>query len=90
MSQKKRVEAHLRESGTISRNWCLNLRITRLAAIMRTLKLEGWQFMTYKADGDYIYRLINTPPYEKEEDKEETNRWTIKKETGQISLDLRP
>ncbi len=61
MSQKQIVLEELRARGAISRNWCLQNYITRLAAIIHTLKKEGYKFIEQNCgkgmEGDYIYHL---------------------------------
>lgn len=56
--------------GEITRNQCLKVYISRLGAIIHTLKKEGWQFKTFtreteKPDGskgkDFVYLLVSKP-----------------------------
>lgn len=65
-SQKNIVKEHLRQYGFVSRNACLNMRITRLSAIICDLAKETnahgeyiYQFDTKQKDGDYIYTQTN-------------------------------
>lgn len=63
-SQKKRVENRLKERGKITRNECLNVfpRITRLGAIIHTLKQEGWNIEGKDEGNDYVYYAEIKPP----------------------------
>ncbi len=61
MSQKTIVLKQLRSEGRVTRNWCLDKRITRLAAIMLDLKHEGVNFDTEETAHDYIYTLKDKP-----------------------------
>lgn len=60
-TQKSKVIERLREFGEVSRNWCLDQYITRLAAIVAVLKTEGYEFETYELDGDYFYKVASAP-----------------------------
>lgn len=60
-SQKDIVLKQLRDTGVVSRNWCLQRYITRLSAIMLTLKNEGIHFEPKDLDGDYVYYLRDKP-----------------------------
>lgn len=62
MTQKDFVIKTLKETGEISRNYCLKNFISRLGAIMCDLKKEGWNFKTENTNGNYIYKLINSRP----------------------------
>ncbi len=62
MTQKEIVLKELRETGFVSRNWCLSNHISRLGAIMNRLKNEGIKFRTVSERtkdrvGDYKYIL---------------------------------
>ena len=59
MSQLKRVKAKLERDGYITRNECLSQfpAITRLSAIILTLKQEGYQFEAKEDGRDYKYSL---------------------------------
>ena len=59
MSQLKRVKAKLERDGYITRNECLSQfpAITRLSAIILTLKQEGYQFEAKDDGRDYKYSL---------------------------------
>jgi hypothetical protein len=60
-SQLKRVEDRLKQCGEISRNECLNLpfkkKITRLGAIMNSLKNKGMEWEGFSRGNDYVYKL---------------------------------
>jgi hypothetical protein len=60
-SQKNRIVGVLMEKGKITRNMCLANYISRLGAIICTLKSEGWDFRTEKDGGDYVYIVIKNP-----------------------------
>lgn len=62
-SQKERIIKKLLTDGYITRNECLSTfpAITRLGAIICTLKSEGWDFETKNVDGDYMYKTIKCP-----------------------------
>lgn len=61
MSQKSKVLKHMRETGSVSRNWALQNYITRLSAIMLDLKNEGVAFEGKWKDNDYLYHLLDKP-----------------------------
>ncbi len=61
LSQKQRVIKRLKETGQITRNECLRNFISRLSAIILELKKDGWDFETSEVDGDYIYKVFQTP-----------------------------
>ncbi len=61
MNQIEWVKSQLKEKGEISRNTCLKAYISRLSAIMLILKNEGWEFTTFKREGDYVYKLGKEP-----------------------------
>ena len=56
------IKGHLMEEGFVSRNWCLNRRITRLASRVRDLRDSGWniqgEVVKTEHGKDYVYRLI--------------------------------
>lgn len=60
-TQEKFVEAVLKKKGKISRNFCLQRYISRLSAIIFTLKTKGYkiegQFVKTKHGRDYVYYL---------------------------------
>ncbi len=60
-TQRKWVENQLKEYGEISRNGALKNFISRLGAIMCSLKQDGWEFDTSRREGDYVYKLIDYP-----------------------------
>ena len=61
LTQEQRVVGQLKEAGYISRNQCLNNYISRLSAIIVTLKRKGWEFKPMNVDSDYIYQVIKMP-----------------------------
>lgn len=62
-TQLERVKNKLKESGYITRNQCLSTypAITRLSAIMLLLKEEGWEYVGYSSNRDYVYKLVSYP-----------------------------
>jgi capsid portal protein len=60
-SQKEFVIEELKAHHKISRNHCLRNYISRLSAIILTLKKEGWLFETDFDNGDYVYRVVGEP-----------------------------
>lgn len=60
-SQKERVIKKLLADGEITRNQCLKNYISRLGAIICTLKSEGWDFETKNVKGDYVYKVTVCP-----------------------------
>ena len=61
-SQAQIVKQQLRNKGEVSRNWCIRENyITRLGAIIDSLKKKGWKFETEQRGGDYIYKLVYDP-----------------------------
>ena len=61
------VKNRLKDTGRISRNFCLSLRISRLGAIIDNLKKQGFEFTAYYQPNehggrDYIYEQLNRPP----------------------------
>lgn len=63
--QEQFIIDQLKLNGSISRNLCLQERITRLGAIICTLKKEGWNFETkyVKENGgnNFYYYVIKSP-----------------------------
>lgn len=60
-SQKEIVLKQMRETGSLTRNWCLQRFITRLGAIICTLKKEGMDISAEFKEGDYVYKLNSRP-----------------------------
>jgi len=60
-NQKQFVISHLREHKKISRNFALRCFISRLSAIILTLKKEGWVIIGENKDNDCIYSLKAEP-----------------------------
>lgn len=61
MSQEKIVLNELQERGAVTRNWCLQNRITRLSAIIHRLTGKGYNFRSERgerASDNYIYHLV--------------------------------
>lgn len=69
-NQLYEVEKHLIENGFITRNYCLQNFLSRLASRIDDLKKQGWEFKTerikYNGGTDFKYTAIRSP-YEKEE-----------------------
>jgi len=65
-SQRLRIIAKLKRDGTVSRNECLSQfpAITRLGAIICSLKKKGWKFTTNDTGKDYVYTWIRPPKKE--------------------------
>lgn len=62
MTQKQIVLEQLRTQGEVSRNWCIREQfITRLGAIIDSLKKKGYKFKTEERGGDYVYILEFDP-----------------------------
>ena len=60
-SQRILVQNKLNNTGTVTRNWCLDRRITRLSAIIHTLRNKyGMPIVSEpkKSKTDYVYTLI--------------------------------
>jgi len=55
-SQRQIVLEQLK-TGSVSRNWCLERRITRLGAIICALQKEGWEFDAQYINKDYLYKV---------------------------------
>ena len=62
-TQLKTVLDRLEETGEISRNYCLSRYISRLSAIIYSLKKKDYKFKEGWKDGDYVYTLISKPTY---------------------------
>ncbi len=60
-SQKQFVVDTLRKQGYITRNYCLQNFISRLGAIILTLKKAGMNIEAESKNGDYIYHLKDRP-----------------------------
>jgi phage-related protein len=60
-SQTERVKLRLEQTGEISRNECLRNYISRLSAIIYSLKKEGYEFTEFSRKGDYVYKVVVTP-----------------------------
>lgn len=61
ITQIQRVKNQLKETGEVSRNWCLANYISRLSAIVMILKEEGYELEASHRQGDYVYKLVNSP-----------------------------
>lgn len=69
-TQKQVVIEELLKNGRVTRNWALRKFISRLGAIVDTLKRDGYEFegfyeeyinaVGYKSK-DYVYRLLKKP-----------------------------
>lgn len=60
-TQTQIVREQLLKDGSVSRNWALSLRITRLAAIIQNLQEEGFLIEGRKDGGDWRYTLHDAP-----------------------------
>lgn len=64
-SQSEYVISLLKNYGNVSRNHCLEQRITRLGAIICSLNQNGWEiegrFEKTKNGKDFIYRVLKMP-----------------------------
>ena len=60
-SQQKFIKRVLRDKGEVSRNFALSNFISRLGAIICSLRKDGWEFDVERRDGDYIYKLKKAP-----------------------------
>ena len=64
VTQLERVKKILMEQGTISRNYCLDTRLTtRLSEYIRALREEGWNIDTDEktTKSDTLYHVKNMP-----------------------------
>ena len=55
------VKNYLKVKGSISRNYCLSIFISRLGAYVNQLNSEGWEIEGKKSGNDYVYTLKNKP-----------------------------
>lgn len=55
------VRRQLKETGQVSRNYCLERNITRLSAIILKLRAMGWGFEAGPLGGDYVYKVSYKP-----------------------------
>ena len=55
------VKNYLKVKGSISRNYCLSIYISRLGAYVNQLNSEGWEIEGRKVENDYVYTLKNQP-----------------------------
>lgn len=57
------IKEQLKETGCISRNWCLRNYISRLGAIIYDLKQEGYEFngknVKTEYGKDYVYYKVD-------------------------------
>ena len=64
-TQREIIISKLSEDGFVSRNWCLQSYISRLANYIFDLKQEGWQFTQdyYRTQWgkDYRYYVVSMP-----------------------------
>jgi hypothetical protein len=60
-TQLETITAILERDGRISRNACLSMFISRLAARIADLEDDGWIFETKKVGNDYEYRVVERP-----------------------------
>lgn len=66
-TQKQFVISNLNEFGEISRNTCLKQYITRLGAIIYSLKKQGWKiesdYRQTEYGKDFVYKLVSKPQF---------------------------
>lgn len=61
-TQKQRVIKKLLRDGYITRNECLRVYISRLGALIESLKHEGFEFTAkYDENNDYVYTMVKSP-----------------------------
>ena len=60
-TQLNYVRNWLSVKGTISRNHCLSVYISRLSAYILELKNLGWEIEGKKSGNDYVYELKSKP-----------------------------
>jgi Helix-turn-helix domain len=60
-SQVDIIAGILEREGRITRNQCLRMYISRLAARVADLEKDGWVFRTKKVGNDYEYRVVERP-----------------------------
>ena len=69
LTQEQIVINQLKAYKKVSRNWCLERRITRLGAITCQLQKDGWifnaHFVKTEHGKDYIYELVSEKPLNK-------------------------
>lgn len=64
-TQMSKVISQLRLHKTVSRDWALSIRISRLGGIIYVLKAKGYLFEAkYTANMDYIYVWVNSNDFE--------------------------
>jgi hypothetical protein len=65
MTEQKRqvdiIAGILEREGRITRNQCLRMYISRLAARISDIEFDGWKFQTKKVGNDYEDRVIERP-----------------------------
>lgn len=64
-TQIKKIQDHLLENGSVSRNWALGQFITRLGAIIHHLNDNDWvingKYVKTERGKDYVYFLDKAP-----------------------------
>jgi Helix-turn-helix domain len=63
-TQLQIIAGILERDGRITRNQCLSMFISRLAARVADLEAAGWKFETGKVGNDYEYRVVERPKAE--------------------------
>lgn len=66
ITQRQWIETQLRTNGCITRNECLRVYISRLAAVINDLENDGWKFnkgfievtTPFGTGKDYKYNLV--------------------------------
>ncbi len=69
-SQKEIIINILLKDGRVSRNWCLQNYISRLASLISDLKTESWDFeakYVTEGNGRNFYYIIKKCPFKKVE-----------------------
>ena len=61
------IKRVLRDKGEVSRNFALSQYISRLGAIICSLRKDGWEFDIERRQGDYVYKLKQAPVIRKVE-----------------------
>ena len=55
------IREKIEREGKISRNWCLAMYYTRLAARITDLRNEGWEIEGKEVFNDYVYVVTKRP-----------------------------
>ncbi len=60
-TQREWTIQQLKEHGEVTRNQALSVYFSRLGAVVCDLRSEGWDIESVKRDGDWVYKLVDTP-----------------------------